>query len=152
MLLIISISINEPQQALSLLAETAAQRENKIEIFRKLPRPAESEDDENSDFPISSAFQNAEGSMAILRMTNFTSRELYKLFNKFEDKFKTYRNTGRGRKLSHTSKGVLYVMLCDLKQGCQWDISAKLFRINTIAFGRMIDFFLGMLTKKVFEE
>lgn len=84
-----AISRNEAQQALSLLAETEAQRDNEIQTFRNLPRPAQSEDDEDSSCPISSSFQNEKGSSAILGMTNFTTREFHKLFNKFEDRIKT---------------------------------------------------------------
>lgn len=84
-----AIIINEDQKALSLHAETASQRENKIEIIRNLLRPAESEDDDDSDCPILSSLQNAEGSSAMQRMTNFTTRKFHKHFSKFENKIKS---------------------------------------------------------------
>lgn len=114
-----AISKNKAQRALSLLAKTAAQRDNEIEIFCNLSRPVESEDNEYNDSPILNSFQSVEGSSAILRMTNFTTREFYKRFNKFENKIETNRNTGSVRKTSHTPKNVLFMTLGVLKHDCK---------------------------------
>lgn len=85
-------------------------------------------------------------------MTNFTSQKLFKLFGKFSDQIKTNWNTGRRRKSSHTSKDVLFMMLCVLNHGRRWDISAKLLQIKITAFERLIVSYLVMFLKWVFEE
>lgn len=106
-----ALSKDEPQIALTLLAETLIKRENQLEQFRNAQIPAEEDDEEDSKCPVMNAFQLAEGSSAILRMKNFTARESTKLFTKFETKINTKWKTRLGSKAFPQSERFFYGFL-----------------------------------------
>ena len=61
-------------------------------------------------------------------------------------------NTGRGRKSVHTGKEVLFMTLCVMKHGGQWDFLAKTFGLKGPSFERLIMKFIEIISLPVYQH
>lgn len=96
-----------------------------------------SKDIKDSRFPVLHYFQPAEGSSAILWMTNFTCREFHKIHGMFLSQINSDWNNGSGTKSTFIAQD-FFSWCYVLKRGCPWNFPARLFKIKTNTFEKMI--------------
>lgn len=147
-----ALNENEAQHALRLLAEVATQREEKLKTYGIDNAEVNSDDDADSKCPVLDSFLHAEACFAILRVATVFSREFQNIFGKFEGPKRSNWNIERGRKSAHTAKDLCFMIICALKHGCAWDISARLLRIKTSTFEKFISSFKTLLSELVSDE
>lgn len=132
------ISRNNVTQALSLLAETAAEHLDAIEQYDPEPDCPDSDDDNDSSSPIFDKFYDSGGSGAILQMTNFTPDKIESIWLNMEDSITQVFCSGRGKKSAVKPKDCLFMLLTVLKHGGNWDFLAKMFNCKGPNFERLM--------------
>ena len=120
------ITLSQAATALQLQADAAVERNNEISHFEHNDA-AETDEEVDSEPPKFNRFDGHDGSAAIIEMTNFDPTQFLGIRCGFEEIIMTRYNTGRGRESVHTGKDVLFMTLCVMKHGGQWDFLTKLF-------------------------
>lgn len=147
-----SFSVSHASNALAKLCDVAAERQEELQNYGADPLLPDSEDEADSSSPIMDRFVEAEGTRAVLNMTNFTVREYSRLYNRFHEFILTHWNCGRGKKTQYKPKDVLFMLLTVLKYGCNWDILARTFNIKTPTFEQLMHNFITATHKHIYEE
>ena len=139
-----------PLQTLETLRQVAAQ--HATEIANHADDDVVSSDEESdSNSPIYDSFYDQGGPEAIKSMTNFGPPQFTDIWLAVSTFVSANWNTGRGRKTKVEAKDVLFMMMTVLKHGQQWDFTARLFKMKTCTFERIISGFINMLAPHLYE-
>lgn len=138
--------------ALEILANAEQNREEQLQQYKETPLLPSSDDENDSDSPILDSFYDAQGGEAVLKLTNFSYRQFFRLFNRFADDISAQWNVGRGKKTEVMPKDLLFMMLALLKHGGCWDLMSKTFRFKTSTFETLLTRFMKLLSPMVFEK
>lgn len=147
-----SFSTGHASNALAKLCDAAAERREELNNYGENPLLKDSDDEADSSSPIMDRFVEAEGTRAVLKMTNFSAREFSKLYSRFHEFILSHWNCGRGKKSQYKPKDVFFMMLTVLNFGCNWDILARTFHIKTPTFEQLIHNFVSVLHKHIYES
>ncbi|KAG3090114.1 hypothetical protein PI124_g8513 [Phytophthora idaei] len=91
------------------------------------------------------------GADAVLRLTNFSPRELNVLWFSLRNHVVRYWNVGRGRRSTFAAKDVFFMLLVVMKCGGTWNMLARIFRIKTPTFIKTITGFIEVVAPKLHE-
>lgn len=111
-----------------------------------------SDEEEGSNSPIFDSFYKDGGSNAIKGMCNFTAGEFDQIWMLIFDHVSTTWNVGRGKKSNLTGKDMLFMSLCVLKHGQQWELTARLFKISCSTLERQVTRFLHNISEYIYEK
>lgn len=132
------ISTDEAAAALQILVDGQLERADLLNDYPTEALHDESDEETDSACPILDSFYHAGRSEGILTMINFNIRE----FNQFYEVVRTTMHDafvrGRGRKTPYKPKDILFMTLTVLKHGGTWDHSARIFKIATTCFERLV--------------
>ena len=84
-------------------------------------------------------------------MTNFDPTQFLALWSGFEGVIAQGYNTGRDRKSVHNDKDVLFMTLCVLKHGGQWECLVKMFGLKGLSLEKLTTKFVNILWLPVYE-
>lgn len=109
-----------------------------------------------SGSPVMNSFLNAQGSRAVLKMTNFAVRQFHRIDDRLHVHIMESWNYERGYKTQVQPKNAIFMLLTVLKHGGRWDLTAKPFKFRTPTFEQLIQIILNVITefayKKLIEE
>ena len=145
------ISQSQAATALQLLADAAVERNNEIYRYEQ-DDAAETDEEADSESPTFDRFYEQGGSAAIIEMTNFDPTQFLGVWYGFEEIIMARYNTGRGRKSVHTGNVLLFMTLCVMKHGGQWDFLAKMFGLKGPSFEKLIMKIIGSISLPVYKH
>ena len=91
-------SMPDPAASLGMLAEYAARRQEDLEKYDDASDLSDSDDFEESYFPVLEKFSEENAVQATMDMINFTFNELVGIWNHFSEHVLYHCTTGRGSK------------------------------------------------------
>ena len=96
-------------------------------------------------------FYNSGGRRAIVKMTNFNSKEFRSIYCKIEGIMSENCNVGKGRRTQYKPKDVLFMTLVTLKHGGQWDFLGQTFKIKGPTFEMLMMRFVNLVSLELYE-
>lgn len=115
---------SQVNNALKILANAEQNGKKQLQQYEEMPLLPSSNDKNDSYSSILDSFYTAQGNDAILKLTNFSYRQFYRLYSLFSDKVSAELNAGRAKKTEAMPKDLLFMMLALFKHSCCWKLIA----------------------------
>ncbi|KAG3098932.1 hypothetical protein PI124_g15264 [Phytophthora idaei] len=132
-----------------MLQERDNSRRQELEEY---PRVAEESESTASQSPIYDGFVAEGGGDAILRLTNFTPRELNTLWMSVRAHVTRHWNVGRGRRSVYKGKDLLFMLLVVMKNGGTWEMLSSIFHVKTPTFIKTITGFIRAIAPRLYDD
>ena len=145
------ITDNEIGNALNILADVAADRQNSLEQYPTRPHIADSDDEPDSQSPIFDQFYQRGGSSAILTLTNFTPTEFFQLWNLLSEFVIPPFTTGRGRRSRVKPLDLFFNVVARVKTWGNWEFLARMFNMKGPTFERLVMRLVNCLSKHAYK-
>ncbi|KAG3120075.1 hypothetical protein PI124_g492 [Phytophthora idaei] len=137
------------ESVLLMLHERDNSRRQELEEY---PRVAEESESTASQSPIYDRFVAEGGGDAILRLTNFTPRELNTLWMSVRAHVTRHWNGGRGRRSVYKGKDVLFMLLVVMKNGGTWEMLSSIFHVKTPTFIKTVTGFNRAIAPRLYDD
>ena len=147
-----SISRKDASTALKLLAEASATRQEELSKYEEDPDLSHTDEEVESDSPISDEFFSEGGQAAIAQLTNFTMVELNGVWDIIQTNVEQEWGSGRGRNSNFKPKDVLLITLTVLKYAGNWDFLGRMLKVKGPTFETMIMSFVTLVWEYLYEE
>ncbi|GMF45885.1 unnamed protein product [Phytophthora fragariaefolia] len=139
------------QHLQSILLELQ-ERDNRRQELASYPRIAQESERAAPQHPIFDGFVADGGADAIVRLTNFTPREINTLWASVRGHVARYWNVGRGRRSKFTGKDVMFMMLVVLKNGGTWEMLSIIFHVKTPTFIKTTTSFIRAVVPRLYDD
>ncbi|KAG2878496.1 hypothetical protein PC116_g21332 [Phytophthora cactorum] len=96
--------------------------------------------------------EESESGDAILRLTNFTPRELNTLWMSVRAHVTLHWNVGRGQHSVYKGKNVLFMLLVVMKNGGTWEMLSSIFHVKTPTFIKTITGFIRAIAPRLYDD
>lgn len=146
------ISTDEAAAALQLLADGQLQREEELTDYPTEAIHSDSDEETDSPSPILDSFYHAGRSDGILTMINLNIRAFNQFWEAVRQEMENAFVRGRGRKTPYKAKDILFMTLTVLKHGGHWDHTARIFKIHTTCFERLVTKAIKAISGPVYEK
>ncbi|KAL4164199.1 hypothetical protein KRP22_004819 [Phytophthora ramorum] len=104
-----------------------------------------------SSCPILEGIYRAGGAEAIVRLCNFSPRDITILWTSARSHVVRYWNVGRGKRSQFAGKDVFFMLLVVMKCGGTWETLSNIFQAKTPSFIKTILGFLEVVTSKLYD-
>ncbi|ETL84321.1 hypothetical protein L917_15824, partial [Phytophthora nicotianae] len=126
--------------------------DNRRQELDEYPRVLPEGDNLASQSSIYDRFVADGGADAILRLTNFTLREINTPWGSVRPHITRYWNVGRGRHSQFKGKDVLFMTLVVLKNGGTWEMFSNIFHVKTPTFIKTVTNFIRDIAPKLYDD
>ncbi|GMF13785.1 unnamed protein product [Phytophthora lilii] len=136
----------------SVLLELQERDNRRRQELANYPRVLPERERSAPQHPIFDEFVAEGGGDAIMRLTNFTPREINTLWASVRSHVARSWNVGRGRRSKFTGKYVMFMLLVVLKNGGTWEMLSNIFHVKTPTFIKTITSFVRVVAPRLCDD